>query len=74
MVVAFLPALLANSLPGMIEWPGIHWMKMEDEMELKELWIDEVCGFDKMRASHNGLLSVQDYSDWKMIGIGGCPE
>ena len=49
-------------------------MKMEDEMELKELWIDEVCGFDKMRASHNGLLSVQDYSDWKMIGIGGCPE
>ena len=27
--------------------------------ELMELWIEEVRGFDEMRASHNDLLSVQ---------------
>ena len=34
-------------------------MEVEDEMELMELWIEEVRGFDKMSASHNDLLSVQ---------------
>ena len=34
-------------------------MKMEDEMELMKLWIEEVRGFDQMRASRNDLLSVQ---------------
>ena len=43
----------------MVEWPGIHWMKMEEEMELTEVWIEEVRWFDDMRASHNDLLSVQ---------------
>ena len=37
MVVVSLAALSARSLPGMEEWPGIHWMKMEDDMELMEL-------------------------------------
>ena len=37
MVVASLAALLARSLSGMGEWPGIYWMKMEDEIELMEL-------------------------------------
>ena len=37
MAVASLAALSARSLPGMEEWPGIHWMKMEDDMELMEL-------------------------------------
>ena len=37
MVVAFLAALSARSLPGMEEWSGIHLMKMEDNMELMEL-------------------------------------
>ena len=32
---------------------------MEDEMELIELWIKEVRGFDEMRALYNDLLSVQ---------------
>ena len=32
---------------------------MGDEMELMELWIEEVRRFDEMRASHNDLLSVQ---------------
>ena len=36
-VVASLAALFARSLPGMEEWPGIHLMKMEDDMELMEL-------------------------------------
>ena len=36
MVVASLATLLARSLPGMTEWPEIHWMKMEDDMELIE--------------------------------------
>ena len=37
MVVASLDALSDRSLPGMEEWPGIHWMKMEDDMEWMEL-------------------------------------
>ena len=37
MVVASLVALSARSLPGMEEWPGIHWTNMEDDMELMEL-------------------------------------
>ena len=32
---------------------------MEDEIELIELWIKEVRGFDEMRASYIDLLSVQ---------------
>ena len=59
MVVASLAALSAISLPGMAEWPGIHWMRMEDEMELMELWMENVRGWDEMRASHKDLLSVQ---------------
>ena len=43
----------------MEEWPGIHWMKMEDDMEFMELWIENVRGWDEMRASHKDLLSVQ---------------
>ena len=54
-----LAALLASSLAGMVEWPGIYWMKMEEEMELMEVWIEEVRWFDNMRASHNDLLSLQ---------------
>ena len=59
MIVASLAALLARPLPGMAEWPGIHWMKMEDEMELMELWMENVRGWDEMRASHKDLLYVQ---------------
>ena len=59
MIVASLAVLLARSLPGMAEWPGIHWMKMEDEMKLLELWMENVRGWDEMRASNKGLLSVQ---------------
>ena len=33
MVLASLATLSARSLPGMAEWPGIHWTKMEDDME-----------------------------------------
>ena len=59
MAVASLAALSARSLPGMEEWPGIHWIKTEDEMELMELWMDSVRGCDDMRASHKDLLYVQ---------------
>ena len=58
MVVATLAALSGSSLPGMTEWPGIHWINMEEEMELMELGIEEVQGFDDMRASYSDLLSV----------------
>ena len=34
-------------------------MKMEDNMELMELWIENVRGWDEMRDSHKDLLSVQ---------------
>ena len=59
MAVASLAALSARWLPGMEEWPGIHWIKIEDEMELMELWMENVRGCDDMRASHKDLLSVQ---------------
>ena len=44
MVVASLAALSARSLPGIAEWPGIHWTKIEDEMELMELWMANFQG------------------------------
>ena len=34
-------------------------MKMEDGIELMELWIEKVWRLDDMRASHKDLLSVQ---------------
>ena len=43
----------------MAEWPGIHWIRIEDEMELMELWMDNVRGWDEMRALHKDLLSLQ---------------
>ena len=49
MVVASLAALSARSLPGMAEWPGIHWMKTKDEMELIEFWMEDVRGCDEIR-------------------------
>ena len=59
MVVASLAALSARSLSGMAEWPGIYWMKMDDQMELMELWMENVRGWDEMRVSQKDLLSVQ---------------
>ena len=57
--VASLAALSAKWLPGIEEWPGIHWIKIEDEMELMELRMEKVRGYNDMRASHKDLLSVQ---------------
>ena len=71
MKMACLAALLASLLPGMAEWSGIHWMKMEEEMELIELWIEEVGRFYDVRASHKDLLL--EHGDWRMVGIGGYP-
>ena len=59
MVVASLVALSTIMLPGMVEWPGIDWIKIEDEVELMELWMENVGRWDEMRASHKDLLSVQ---------------
>ena len=50
MVVASLAALSARSLLGMEEWPGIHWVEMKDNLELMELFIENVQGWDDMRA------------------------
>ena len=58
-MVASLAALLASLLAWKADWPGIHWIKMEDDMELMELWIEKVWGFDEVRAWHKDLLSVQ---------------
>ena len=58
-VVAPLAALSARLLLGMAEWPGIHWIKMEGDMEVMELWIENVQEWDEMRALHKDLLSVQ---------------
>ena len=34
-------------------------MKMEDDIELMELWMENVRGWDEIRTSHRDLLSVQ---------------
>ena len=34
-------------------------MKMEDDMEMMELWIENVQGWDEMKASHKDSLSMQ---------------
>ena len=59
MRVTSLAAFSARSLPGIDEWSGIHWIKIEDEMELMELRMENIRGCDDMRASRKDLLSVQ---------------
>ena len=59
MSVASFAALLSSLLPKMTEWSGIYWIKIEEEVKLMELWIEEVRGFDDMTASLNDILSVQ---------------
>ena len=49
MWVASFAALSARSLHGIDEWPGIHWIKIKDEMELMELRKEIVRGCDHMR-------------------------
>ena len=60
MRVASFAVLSARSLPGIDEWPRIHWIKIEDEMELMKMRMEKVRGCDDMRASHKDLLSVQN--------------
>ena len=55
MRVASLAALSARSLPGIDEWSGIHWIKIEDEMELMELRMENIRGCDDIRASRKNL-------------------
>ena len=50
MWVASFAALSARSLPGIDEWLEIHGIKIEDEMELMELRMENVRGCDDMRA------------------------
>ena len=59
MLVASFAAFLSSLLPKITEWSGIYWMKIEEEVKLMELWIEEVRGFDDMTASLNDILSVQ---------------
>ena len=73
MMVASLAALSRKSLSGIEEWPGIHWIKIEDEMdgivdgERSRIWWDE--GFTQ------GLtVCAKEYGDWTMVGIGECPR
>ena len=66
MVVAALVALSVSSLSGMEEWPRIHWIRVDDDVDLMKFRIEEVHGFNEMRASHNDLLPVQ-----KSMGIEG---
>ena len=57
-VASFTP-LSARPLSGIDEWPGIDWIKIEDEIELMELRMANVQGCDDMRSSHQDLLSLQ---------------
>ena len=60
MVVTSLAAMSARSLPGTAEWPGIHLMKMDDDMELMELWIENVRGWEEMRVSHKDFVCAEE--------------
>ena len=59
MRVASFTALSARPLSGIDEWPGIDWIKIEDEIELMELRMANVQGCNDMRSSHKDLLSLQ---------------
>ena len=59
MWMASFTALSARSLLGIDEWPGIYWIKIEDEMEQMKLRMENVRECDDMRASHKDLLSVK---------------
>ena len=46
-------------------------MKMKDDMELMELWIENVQEWDEMRASHKDLLSMlksMEIEGWLALG------
>ena len=58
MMVASLADLSARSLPGIEECPEIQWIKIDNEMERLELWMEKVRGCDDMRAFHKDLLSL----------------
>ena len=74
MVVTSFAAFSARLLSGMEEWPRIHWKKMEVNKELMELWIENVRGWDKMRAYSQGItIYAKVYGDWRMVGVGGWP-
>ena len=67
-VVVSLAAVSARTLPGMAEWPGIHWMKMEDDMELMGLWIKKLRGFDEIIAWHKlPLHAGVGILQWQML-------
>ena len=36
-------------------------MKMDDDMELMELWIENVQGSEEMRVSHKDFVCAEEY-------------
>ena len=56
MMVASLAALSSTSLPGIEEWPGIHWIKIEDEMELMKLRMKNVRGYEDLLSLQKSMV------------------
>ena len=57
--MAFLAALSASSLHEMLEWLGIHWIKMKEVMELIVSWIEEMHGFNDKKVADRNLPFLQ---------------
>ena len=58
-VVASFAARSANTLPGMFEFTGTYFMKMDDEMDIMHCQMEVVLGLHDEIASHSDWLSVQ---------------
>ena len=71
MVADSLAALLPRSLPGIAECSGMHYIKVEDKMKLKELWMENVRRGNVIRVYHKELLSVQKIT---VICVDECPR
>ena len=52
-------ALLVDSLPGISEWPEIHWVNMEEIMELMVSWLEDMRGMDNKNALHRDLPHLE---------------
>ena len=62
--VASFTALSARSLPGMLEYPGTQYRKMDDEMDDMHGRMDGVPELRDESVSHSDWLSV-----YKRVGV-----
>ena len=56
---ASLDALLVDSLPLILEWSEIHWVNVEEIMELMVSWLEDMRGLNNKNALHRDLPQLK---------------